>query len=282
MVIGSIISGMFAKKAADKQAAAVDQGIQVTRQNFLDSVELMKPSIEAGDLARQAYMYELGLGQKPIFFPEGIEDLKVEAVPGAAGGGGVTTDPLRRYDGTFYDSEGRVTSTRPGGAFTPAAGGPAMPGRFKVDGQYFDTREGADNYLADLRSRGTEYGGFRETPGYQFNVSEGQKAIDRSAAARGMALSGATLKAHERFRQGLADQTYGAHLNRLAGVSGAGQAASTSTAGMYQQNSSDLANLYGQKGNALAAGQSAFGQAASSGVNNIFRGIGMLSGMGVF
>lgn len=48
-----------------------------------------------------------------------------------------------------------------------------------------------------------------QDPGYQFRVEQGQKGIERSAAARGTLLSGGTLKDLEDYRQGLASQEYG-------------------------------------------------------------------------
>jgi hypothetical protein len=49
---------------------------------------------------------------------------------------------------------------------------------------------------------------FETDPGYAFRLSEGMKALDRTAAARGGLLSGATLKGAERFNQGLASDEY--------------------------------------------------------------------------
>lgn len=51
-------------------------------------------------------------------------------------------------------------------------------------------------------------------PGYQFRVEQAQKALESSAAARGMTMSGAQLQALERFSQGLASQEYGDAFNR--------------------------------------------------------------------
>jgi hypothetical protein len=48
----------------------------------------------------------------------------------------------------------------------------------------------------------------RQTPGYQFTLGEGQNAIQRSAAAKGSILNPGTLKALDRYSQGLADTTY--------------------------------------------------------------------------
>lgn len=51
-------------------------------------------------------------------------------------------------------------------------------------------------------------------PGYQFRLDEGQKALERSAAARGGLTSGGTIKATERYAQGLASQEYQNAYNR--------------------------------------------------------------------
>src|SRR5262245_46474716 len=48
------------------------------------------------------------------------------------------------------------------------------------------------------------YGGFFTSPGYNFRLSEGLKAIDRGAAARGILGSGATTRAEQRYGEGLA------------------------------------------------------------------------------
>lgn len=109
------------------------------------------------------------------------------------------------------------------------------------------------------------FASFRTDPGYQFALDEGQKAIERSAAARGNLLSGSTLKELERFSQGVADQRYGDYWNRLANMAGVGQTATNTTAQLGTGLSGNMASLYAQGGtnqaNALLAG----GQARASG-----------------
>ena len=56
-----------------------------------------------------------------------------------------------------------------------------------------------------------------ESPGFQFRISEGQKALERSAASRGTLLSGGTLKSLERYAQGTAADEYAAQYARLFG-----------------------------------------------------------------
>ena len=55
---------------------------------------------------------------------------------------------------------------------------------------------------------------FQADPGYAFRLSEGQKALERSAAARGGLLSGATGKALTRFGQDYGSQEYTNAFNR--------------------------------------------------------------------
>ena len=51
-------------------------------------------------------------------------------------------------------------------------------------------------------------GEFKESPGYQFRLDEGQKAVERSAASRGSLQSGATIKGIERYAQDYASNEY--------------------------------------------------------------------------
>lgn len=116
---------------------------------------------------------------------------------------------------------------------------------------------------------------FFESPDYQFNLAEGQKAIDRSLAARGRSLSGAGVKEGIRYASGMASNEFGNFYNRLASIAGIGQAAtnSTATAGMNAANQTGAAMMYG--GNARASAYLNQGQAAANmaaGINNATQG----------
>lgn len=60
--------------------------------------------------------------------------------------------------------------------------------------------------LAPYQSFGMDQ--FQADPGYQFRMSEGLKALERSASARGLLQSGGTLKDITRFGQDAASQEY--------------------------------------------------------------------------
>jgi hypothetical protein len=53
-----------------------------------------------------------------------------------------------------------------------------------------------------------------QDPGYAFRLSEGQKALDRQAAARGGLISGGALKAAQRYGQDMGSQEYQNAFNR--------------------------------------------------------------------
>lgn len=120
-----------------------------------------------------------------------------------------------------------------------------------------------------------------KTPGYQFNLTQGLKSTQNSAAARGLGNSGAALKGAATYATGLADSTYQNQFNnamanqenaynRLMGVTTLGQnsAAQVGSAGLHTGDSIG-ANTIG-KGNAQAAADTSLGKT----FNNTATGIG--------
>jgi hypothetical protein len=117
-----------------------------------------------------------------------------------------------------------------------------------------------------------------QDPGYAFRMSEGMKALDRSAASRGGLLSGATLRGAQRYGQDLASQEYQNAFNRY-------QTARTNTlnpfqslAGVAQSASNTMGNAAGQFGQQMGANIIGAGNAAAAGqvgaANAISQGVG--------
>lgn len=107
------------------------------------------------------------------------------------------------------------------------------------------------------------------TPGYQFDRTQGLKATQNAAAARGLGVSGAALKGAASFATGLADKTYGDQVNRLQNVATMGQNAAAQTGGYATQNAGTIANNITGAGNANAAANIATGNAVSGVANTI-------------
>ena len=99
---------------------------------------------------------------------------------------------------------------------------------------------------------------FQADPGYGFRMSEGMKALERSAAARGGLLSGATLKGVQRFGQDLASQEYTNAFNRYQTERAARLQPLQSLAGVGQTTAQQL----GQAGQTMASN---VGEAMTSG-----------------
>lgn len=91
---------------------------------------------------------------------------------------------------------------------------------------------------------------FQADPGYAFRLGEGQKALDRTAAARGGLISGGALRAAQRYGQEMGSQEYTNAFNRYQAERQARLGPLQSLAGVGQTS----ANLLGQAGQAYASG----------------------------
>ena len=124
---------------------------------------------------------------------------------------------------------------------------------------------------------------FQADPGYAFRLSEGQKQLERTAAARGGLLSGGALKAATRYGQDMGSQEYtnafnryqterAARLNPLQSLTGMGQTTANTLGTAGQTMATNVGDAYinqgVNQGNALLAGaqarQSAYGDLATA------------------
>lgn len=122
------------------------------------------------------------------------------------------------------------------------------------------------------------YNEFTKDPGYAFRLSEGQKALDASAAARGGLISGNALRAATAYGQNMGSQEYtnafnryqterAAKLNPLQSLAGVGQttAANLGTAGA--NNAAAVGNYLTGGAAANAAGTVGTANAVNQGVS---------------
>lgn len=117
-----------------------------------------------------------------------------------------------------------------------------------------------------------------QTPGYQFGLQQGQQALDRSAASRGLLLSGAQLKDSQQFGTDYAiQQAWQPYVNQLNTMSQIGEnaGAHVGTEGTVLAGNAGTAQMAG--GNAAAAGYTAMGGYASqlgNSLSSYFSGLG--------
>lgn len=136
--------------------------------------------------------------------------------------------------------------------------------------EYFETngRKFGNRRAAEAAAGGKPFRGFEATPGYAFMRDQGTRAIDASAAARGMTRSGATLKAQERFGQGIAAQEYNTYLNRLQGMSGFGQTSTNQIGALGAATAGQVGNNALFAGNARASAYQNMGNAVNNFAGN--------------
>lgn len=145
---------------------------------------------------------------------------------------------------------------------------------------YREAGEAALNKLIPLATEYTPFGmqQFQQDPGYGFRLSEGQKALERSAAARGGLMGGATGKALTRFGQEMGSQEYQnafnryqaerqARLNPLQSLAGVGQTAANTLGAQAGQFGANMAESLGAGAQARASGYVGAANAIGGGLN---------------
>lgn len=123
----------------------------------------------------------------------------------------------------------------------------------------------------------------QQTPGYQFNLYQGEKSLQNGYAARGLGTSGAAMKGAANYATGLANSTYQNQFNNavtnkqlaynmLSGQQSLGEnaAAGVGNAGIATGNS--IAQNTIGAGNAAGAADVASGNAVASGANSVAQG----------
>jgi hypothetical protein len=161
----------------------------------------------------------------------------------------------------YNDPEGR-----PRGSMVPlstvAAGGPAPGTMTPGGGDDWFAAQGAppaqgmappiQNGMASAQQSLTA---LQNSPGYQFRLGEGLKALERSAAARGTLLTGGTLKGLTRFGQEFASNEYDKRYNQEMELARLGFGAAGMSANQNTQYGQMAGDLLTQQGNVNAAGK---------------------------
>ena len=122
-----------------------------------------------------------------------------------------------------------------------------------------------------------DYNAMTADPGYQFRLSEGQRAMGHQNAMRGGAVSGTSLKAMQDYAQNSASNEYGNAYNRyqanrqaqlgpLQTLAGIGQSSVNLTGQLGAANAANVGNLITGGAAANAAGQVGTANALTSGL----------------
>lgn len=278
------IGSSASKSAAKSQANAANAAIANDQATFQQQVQLQQPFRQAGLTTNNRLMYLLGLG--------GSADGSSSELFDTTGGEWRPNADLyandqeyrKAYD-TFMQAHmnqyGRDPNLDIGSSLPRAEEGLRQAG-FDVDA--FRAQRKAENEAsADYGWLQRRFGmkDFEADPGYQFRMDEGMRGVEGGAAARGGLLSGAALKAIQKYGQNFASNEYqNAYArdsadktniyNRLAGIVNTGQGATNQISNAAGQMGQSVSNNLIGAGNAQASGQIGAANAIAGGINQGF------------
>lgn len=246
-------SARQAGRAADAQGRASSDAIAAQQESERRALEMQQPFYEAGYAATAAMMDMAGLDRSRLH--------------GSPTGGTFDVAEYRRQnpdvanDGYFgsraeehWERHGRAE-----GRARPVVGGTATSDLSSYD-QY----------------------DWKTDPGYRFRMDEGMKAIERSAAARGVLGSGGTLRGATRFAQDYASNEYQRVFDRISSIAGRGQSAASQGSNIIVGTGQGVGSALINAGEARASGYVAQGNAWTNAINQgaALYGSGAFGGIG--
>lgn len=279
VVVSSYMGSEAAGSAADTQAAAADRSGALQRETAKEQLALQRqiynqirsdqaPFRQGGLEAQNRLMTLLGIGG------QSSANLNGASPRGGGGGGGSGVAGMI--------ANAIKNSVNP-------------PSGFNVD-------PNSPDYGKYSRDFGMS--DFQADPGYAFRLSEGQKLLDRSAAARGGLISGGALKAAARYGQEMGSQEFtnaynryqtnrSNQLNPLQSLMGVGQTSTNAlgtagqnfagnSANIAQNMASNVGEAYQGAANARASGYVGQANALTGGLGtylNYSQGQNMINSM---
>lgn len=256
-VLGAGASIYGSNKAADAMGDASAQSNRISQQIYGQQRADQMPYMQSGYQALNALNRLYGLGQV---------DTDI-AAQGTGPNGLRPTQIMQGKKMVYVDAQGN------GYVFASSGenAGEQYPAGYYAQ---YDTRKNKPKgQQAQQAAPGDRYGGFYASPGYQFRLDEGGRAMDRSAAARGMLLSGAQNKALTRYGQGVASDEFNQYANALRNIAGLGQVSGQTAGGAASQYGVNAANAAMQSGMARASGYMGTANTIGSVANGILSSI---------
>jgi hypothetical protein len=314
---GSLAAGhtqaQASKNAAQLQSEEAANALAFQQQQYQTNQQNMAPFLQGGYGALG--QLEQGLGIQPQTaggvplgtLGGGAPNQQYSALPGQA------TVPVGRGTLASPGGPGSALNARPGQATAPTSALARAPGTEggvnPVTGQPLAGVGGAASGIApgsliapfSQQFQAPTLQQAEQYPGYQFQLQQGQRAIQNSAAAKGGLVSGGTAEALNNYAQGSAQSDYqnvynqamqeylnsyniynsnqANQYNRLASLAGLGQTATQQLGAQGQAAAGNVANIslgagqqIGQsiqnRGAATASGYAGAANAFSSGLSN--------------
>jgi len=304
-VVGGLMGSDASSSAANTQSQGAADALALQRQVYNETVARNAPYLKTGTAASDRLGYLMGLNptqaassysspQQPSYsngFQTDNSSGPQQIAPGVYAGSVLAQYPQAMWSAIAAQSAGIHMAGSSNGALAAEldrlgrvdASNPAkfLPGLEASSGVYSgrgftqpqpvnntpipQVDNSSDPAFGSL-ARPFSMSDFEQDPGYAFRVSEGKKALERSAAARGTSLGGAQLKALTNYGQGMGSQEYQAAYNRfntnqgnlfsrLSSLANSGQSAANNTSSAGSNFANQGSNLITGSANAQSANQ---------------------------
>lgn len=265
-VIGSNASKKAGQQVADGSAAAIAE----QRRQFDTMLRLAQPGLDRANQAAGVYMQALGLGGGQGA-PQSFQAPQTGGVQSGGfqgsytGGSNVPQMQLAPDDGSpKWSNESRLMT---GGIGTGATNVPP-PQQVQTGASPLPATGGQQGAL-DVASM------VRQTPGYQAQLDQGLKAIDRAAPLVGGMYSGRRMKALNDYGQQTFGSYYSDWMNRVGGMAGQAPQIAQNMGQAGMQNAANIGGLMMTGANARAG---ATMNGANAWTSAIGTGLGMVGG----
>lgn len=320
-LVGGLMSSNAAEDAAQTQADAANKAAQIQNNQFNTVRSDLAPYRNLGTAAINPLLQAMGFNAPAassapqLTYDQIYQQLLPQfttTTPGTTSGGGRNFQGPIGGDQDFGVYNWANPSNNYGASSTPTSSVDYAGLNAAVQAQLNQQQNGQySNILNNLTKDPNNIlnqqfsfnpGDLTKTPGYEWNYAQGMRAVNNSAASRGLGLSGAQLKGAESFASGLADNTYQNQYNnaltqyqtnynaaannvqRLMGLLGVGQGAANQTGSYGMQNAANMGNYLTSGANAQASGQVGSANALSnalSGMGNNALLYSMMGNMGM-
>jgi len=273
-IIGSKMQSDAASTAAQTQANAANRATELQQQNYQSNWSAQAPYRSAGYNALAQLQWLMGMQPSAYSLGQTVGTSATGLTPSAIGNleraeaSGIDPSLIGDLQAIYakWDAEDAAKAGQQQASISPSEAGFVPTGQFGSLNQTFN----ADSLKND--------------PGYQYRMDEANKALQRSAAAKGGLLSGGTLRGLSSLNQNLASQEYQnaynrfsndqtTRYNRLANLAGLGQTATNMTGQLGQASTNAISDYMTQAANANAAGTLGKASAWNSGIQSAINGI---------
>ena len=277
------------KKAGQTVANSTDRAADLQNQQFQQLLALQMPGYRRAEGASAIYAQALGLSGMPGYSQQ------VQPAPAqyqmtggqmTGGGyrypsGGAQQQFAALVDDGSYGDFGLSPQMRlmtGGGSYTNGSAKVPAPQLMPEDPNAPQINPGPTGNLPGAPGSGADIASIvKATPGYQAQLDQGLKAIDRAAPLTGGMYSGRRMKALETHGQNTFGGYYQDWLNRVGGMAGQAQTISQNIGQAGMQNASNVGGLMVQGANARAQGMTNSANAWGGAIGDAV-GAGMMLG----